>query len=402
MDKTSGSRPNNNHNKNKHNTNDSQLTVHQLAKIEQRKQAALQRKRQWKLRQTEPSTLSNTDSNTNRNNHHNNPCRIQPKIKEEMDVDVNNNNEFDTHLEKHTLFNVNNIAITSLTSILEYINVKFLYMNVCRVCKYWHSTVTDSDFIFGYFRKTVHENPAQPLTLQHLKSYKVAYIKQELKARKLKVNGKKSELVDRLHQSIRVDAQKRNIKNQQSISNRKRLILFVMKKLISDELFCQNCHKNWTAYFNAHKQSTLTKKSMMKRLGDIHMGLRICQKCQNLLEYQDVNTEHALRYYGLSSSDFERCGVLLKHGRGQMVHVIESFSDDYSNAYVCEQIAKMKYSKHFKRRTIEQEKELAEKARGLLQRGERQKYIQIYAPTIDFQVDRQRFEFDELLYNASL
>eukprot|EP01084_Bolivina_argentea_P036813 68071_1 len=329
------------------------------------------------------------DSNGNKNIKM--ECNIKPKIH-------NNNKCLD-----NDCFNWNNIAITSLTSIFEYINVKFLYFNASKVCKYWYLSIccSHSDFIFGYFRKTMHLNPLEPLTFIQLKSYNVPYIKQELKLRNLSLKGKKNELTKRLYDSIKNDSLEQNMNNKQSICNRKRLILFQIKQLHKNDLFCQNCHNNWSEYFKLNKK-TLSKKDIMKQLTDIHMKLNICRKCQNLKEFQDINIENAIKYYGLNENDFIKCDIILRHGKGQMVTVTSTFYDKYTNEYICQQIAKMKYSKHFQRRTVDQQKNLADKARGLLQKGLNDKYIQIYAPNIDYNVDKTRFEYDEILYNATL
>ena len=310
----------------------------------------------------------------------------------------------DIDMDMDDTFNWNKIAVTSLTSIFEYVNIKFLYLNASRVCKYWHSTICGkhSDFVFGFFRKTIHQNPNEPLTLLQLKSYNVPIIKQELKARNLDIKGKKNELIKRLYKSIKKDGLKQNINNQHSIINRKRLILFQIKQLLNkNDLFCQNCHQDYNEYFKENKKS-LSKKDIMRKLTEIHMSLKICRSCQNLLEYQDINMEHAMKYYGLNKKDFIKCNIKLKHGKGQMINVITTFHDDYTNAYVCDKISKMKYGKSFKRRTIDQQKKLSVKANGLLQKGKNEQYIKIYAPYKDFDVDANRFELDELLYNATL
>eukprot|EP01083_Nonionella_stella_P011815 33511_1 len=297
----------------------------------------------------------------------------------------------------------NDIAVTSLSTVFEYINIKHLYSNASRVCKYWHSTVcgTHSSFIFGYYRKSMHQNPCKSLTLKELQTFNVRYIKQELKARNMRLNGRKSELIKRVHAAIRKDGLLANINNEQSIKNRKRLILFAMQQFFDNNLFCDNCHTNWSTYWQTNKKS-LSKKDIVKRLPSIHHGLKICIRCANQKEYTDVNGEHALKYYGLNQNDFIKCGIVFKHGKGQMVNMIAAFNDHYTNAYVALQIAKMKYGNEFERRTIQQEKELAMKARGLLQKGMRQEYIQIYAPNVEYTVDDNRFQFDELLYNARL
>ena len=51
---------------------------------------------------------------------------IKTEIKPENDVGTENDIDIDT-------LNWNNIAITSLTTIFEYVNAKFLYLNVTSV-----------------------------------------------------------------------------------------------------------------------------------------------------------------------------------------------------------------------------------------------------------------------------
>ena len=285
------------------------------------------------------------------------------------------------------------IAVTSLTTILEFVNIKFLYFSASRVCRNWHATICgeDSDFVMGYFRKSLSLDPARPLSLCQLQSFKVPQIKKELRERRLSIKGKKHLLVQRLHESITTDGLPVNIKNVQSVLNRKRLIMFQIKELFVDELFCQNCHRNWNDQRTARKskghKKASSKKEFVRKLTAIHFGLRVCVKCQNLKEYQDVDLK-ALKYYGLNRTDIEQCGVRWREGYGQPVTAIVPMNGEYINAHVATEIAKMKYGRDFKRKTF---KELS------LDGGRAQN-----VGFLERQVDRSRFDHDEILYTATL
>merc|ERR1712129_44052 len=143
-------------------------------------------------------------------------------------------------------------------------------------------------------------------------------------------------------------------------------------------LFCHNCHTSVQK----------SQQSMMRMVQHIPLPMRVCIKCQNLLEYQYVNRKHAIKYYGLNPADFTKCNVRFIHGRGQMVNQTEPVLDDYTNAHVCLQIAKIKYGQAFERRTIQQIREI--------------RTLNSLAPNTDFSPDVHRFEQDEILYNATI
>ena len=327
------------------------------------------------------STTSTTGTNTNHNICESKPV-IEPFESIRSDHDRTSERTSD-RTSNRTSFQWSDIAVTSLSTILEFVNIKFLYFSASKVCRNWHNTICgkESDFVFGYFRKTLSMDPTQPLSLSQLQSFTLQYIKQELKERNLSVKAKKAILVQRLYESIQTDGLPRNIQNRESVQNRKRLIVFRMQQLFRNELFCQNCHRNWTSNWES-KRARFCKMSFVRKLTEIHFGIRACINCRGLKQYQDIGEDEARKYYGLNREDVVRCGVQWRVGAGLSNTAIQEQFGEYINGHVALEIAKMKYGAAFQRRTI------------------RDSFKRV--PNKEFSVDLGRFECDEILFNSTL
>lgn len=254
-------------------------------------------------------------------------------------------------------------------------DIKFLYFSVVKVCRNWHTTICglQSEFLVGYFRNTLKKDPYQTLSLYELKLFTLPLIKHELEERDLSVKGKKEILIKRLHGSIKVDELPQNITNRDSVRNRNRLLVFQMKKMFRNELFCQNCHRDFTQRYKERRDWRCWGiGNYVRRLTNIHCGIRVCTDCQRLEQYQNIRKDAVHSKYGLSMKDIARCGV---QWRADLTH--PGNKAHYINVYVATEIAKMKYGPNFKK-----------------------SYRNV--PDIDFEVDRIRFEQDEILYNATL
>ena len=251
--------------------------------------------------------------------------------------------------------NIKSLDRNSIVYIFSYIQPSLLFSDVSIVCKDWSQTITDSNFVFGYFKNTCKLQSqlcdvSQMYSKDSLKQWKIPYLQMELRKRKLKVSGKKEILVERLYSAMSgkydndcetskntenhnnntseinttknksdnndsENEQDKKDKNDKNIDNkcglikadRSRMVKMKLRELIFNRTICQNCLCSRPNDKSKGNFKYRKKKNVMNQ--SYYHFRTMCHDCNQLSEFNTISLQDCIEKYGVSGKDLNKFGI---------------------------------------------------------------------------------------------
>ena len=287
-----------------------------------------------------------------------------------MSKPINHASDDTQEADVDDLMNVNKLDRNSIIYIFGYIQPSLLFTNVVKVCKGWSHVITDSNFIFGYFKNTyklqsLSCDMSQIYSKQSLNQWTVPNLKMELKKRKLKVSGKKEGLIERLYNAMTEKRGKdcesinntnnansscntntinmnttNNTNNQNDNNNskdtnsdnanntetdesnqstnddskcglkksdRSRILKMKLRQLMFNRRVCQNCLRSRK---NDKSIGSVTHRARKNVKNQSYYHFRtICDQCSQLSEFNTISLKHCIVKYGVTGKDLNKFGI---------------------------------------------------------------------------------------------